>query len=156
MKTKNNNKIDFKKHITLSLCAYFLMIFSQIAFSLPLLLVKHGNVSSSFEKQSSEYIGTLPLLIIALLVSPILEEWVYRKWLWKGILLKKFKNLYLTAFISSLVFALSHLSFNFLPFVGTGLVLCWLYHKSGSIINSMIVHSLYNATLVALYLVLFK
>ncbi|WP_338063793.1 type II CAAX prenyl endopeptidase Rce1 family protein [Staphylococcus lutrae] len=38
-----------------------------------------------------------------------------------------------------------------LPLIGTGLIFCWVYHKTGKIINNIILHSSYNLTLLVMY-----
>ncbi|MBC8715062.1 CPBP family intramembrane metalloprotease [Staphylococcus pseudintermedius] len=43
-----------------------------------------------------------------------------------------------------------HFSQYTLPLIASGLIFCWLYHKTGKIVNNMIVHSSYNITLLLL------
>ena len=81
-----------------------------------------NNKSTNLSDKTNHYIDNYWLLIIALLISPIIEEKLFREYLWKKVLMKHIKNIYISALLSSMLFSLAHLSLNFLPFVGNGLV----------------------------------
>ncbi|HBC8029318.1 TPA: CPBP family intramembrane metalloprotease [Staphylococcus aureus] len=148
------NKYLFKlcSYLKIDLGAYFLLLLSQVILSMPFLFL-NGKLIRLSEK-THHYIDDYWLLAIALLISPVIEEIIFRQYLWKKLLMKRINNIYLTALLSSIIFALAHLSLNFLPFVGNGLVFCWVYHKTNSIINNIFLHFVYNLSLVSLSLLL--
>ncbi|ARJ51110.1 CPBP family intramembrane glutamic endopeptidase [Staphylococcus lutrae] len=88
--------------------------------------------------------------MICIFISPLVEKLIFRKYLW-SFLNRIFNQKRVTALFSSIVFALLHLSEYILPLIGTGLIFCWLYHKTGKIINNIILHSSYNLTLLVMY-----
>ncbi|MGK8283305.1 CPBP family intramembrane glutamic endopeptidase [Staphylococcus epidermidis] len=149
---KNEYLTKICRHLKIDLGAYFLLIVSQIILSLPIMFF--NNKSTNLSDKTNHYIDNYWLLIIALLISPIIEEKLFREYLWKKVLMKHIKNIYISALLSSMLFSLAHLSLNFLPFVGNGLVFCWVYHKTNSIINNIFLHFIYNTSLVTLALFL--
>ncbi|EGQ0379817.1 CPBP family intramembrane metalloprotease [Staphylococcus pseudintermedius] len=86
------------------------------------------------------------LMIVCISVAPVLEELLFRKYLW-SVLIKVFNEKVYSAFLSSCMFGFLHFSQYTLPLIAGGLVFCWLYHKTEKIIFNIIVHSSYNITL---------
>lgn len=88
--------------------------------------------------------------VSAAIISPIYEEIFYR-----GFLYRFFSSRYGVLsgmLISSLIFTVVHIpTFNTLPvnFV-SGLIFSWVYHKTGSIIPSILIHGIFNGIAVIL------
>lgn len=88
--------------------------------------------------------------ISAALISPVYEEIFYR-----GFLYRFFSSRYGVLsgmIISSFIFTVVHIpTFNTLPlnFV-SGLIFSWVYHKTGSIIPSILIHGIFNGIAVIL------
>lgn len=88
------------------------------------------------------------LLIFSIVVlAPVLEELVFRKWL-----IKAFRALsipfWAAATISTALWVASHLPTNILAvlvYVITGLILCLLLHKTGRLWPCIVAHAAYNA-----------
>jgi len=88
--------------------------------------------------------GLLFGLFSAVILAPIFEELVFR-----GLLLNTFKNwcgAYWAAVISSVIFSSVHY-YDIQGLFGIfifGLVMCWLYQKTHSLIPGILCHALYN------------
>ncbi|CEG21283.1 CAAX amino terminal protease self-immunity [Planococcus massiliensis] len=88
--------------------------------------------------------------VSAAIISPIYEEIFYR-----GFLYRFFSSRYGVLsgmLISSLIFTVVHIpTYNTLPvnFV-SGLIFSWVYHKTGSIIPSILIHGIFNGIAVIL------
>lgn len=88
--------------------------------------------------------GALVLLGLALVVSaPVGEELLFR-----GLGLRGMERRYgwwPAALLVSLIFASVHLNLTgFFALAGVSLVLCWLTHRTGSILPAMLTHASYN------------
>lgn len=86
----------------------------------------------------------IPIVVLSVIfVGPILEEIIFRRFLF-GFLGKKIGQIP-AAVLSSLLFCTIHLSWPFLPvYLITGLVLCWVYHKSGELLPCTLIHMAIN------------
>ena len=95
---------------------------------------------SSLEKQCV-------IILSALVVAPILEEFIFRKFLYKAL---KFNfGILLAALISSIVFALIHFTVSsFFVLLVLGLFLCYCYEKYGSLAAPVISHSFFNLLMI--------
>ncbi len=80
----------------------------------------------------------------ALLIAPILEELLFRRYIFKRLL--KNYSLITAMVVSSSLFALPHLPAyeNLIPAFIFGLVTCIIYYKTNKIIYSIIFHFSYN------------
>ncbi len=86
-------------------------------------------------------------ILIATFVSPIVEEFCFRKILYRD--LKRWIGIFGSAFVSSVLFALMHRNmFSFAILFSLGFLLCFVYEKSGSIKNPILVHSIFNFIMV--------
>ena len=68
--------------------------------------------------------------------------------------MKHIKNIYISALLSSMLFSLAHLSLNFLPFVGNGLVFVGFTTKLTQSLTIYFFNFIYNTSLVTLALFL--
>lgn len=85
----------------------------------------------------------------AVVVAPICEEIVFRAYLYGG--LKRFCGPLAAAMASSLVFAAAHASAGaLLPLALFGLLLVWMYERSGSIWAPIAAHACFNAATVVM------
>jgi membrane protease YdiL (CAAX protease family) len=83
----------------------------------------------------------MPFYVV--IIAPIVEEIVYRKIIFGG--LDKRFNFWIGAIISSAIFAIGHLSpERLLAYFITGIVLCYVYKKSNTLLTSMLIHALLN------------
>ena len=92
------------------------------------------------------------LLVLGGLVAPLKEELIFR-----GMLYPPLRQAYgrgLGIILTSLVFALLHLDFvRFIPLFLGGVMLAWLYERTGSLWPSIIAHGTWNTLMaVALWL----
>ena len=85
----------------------------------------------------------LQITILACLIAPIFEELVFRGWLLGGFL--SHLGPWKATVLSSLFFALAHGDAAHTPeFFASGMVLGWVYLRSGSLWTGIIVHSMWN------------
>lgn len=98
---------------------------------------------------SSTSWGQLLLVIItAGVLTAWLEEWLFRGFMFDA--MQKATSPLVAAVIVSLIFAIVHWDIPEIPFLFViSLSLCWLRKTSGSLFPGMIVHALFNATIVA-------
>lgn len=91
--------------------------------------------------------GGVPFLaggILALAIAPVAEEAFFRGFVFAGIA-GRF-GFWAGATVSAVAFALGHLVPGVMvPIFALGLLLAWLYHRTGSLWPSIIVHLSYNA-----------
>lgn len=86
---------------------------------------------------------------LATIVAPFMEEFVYRGFLFNA--LARYAPVWLAAIVSGVLFGLSHGSSSaFLPLAASGVVLAYVYQRSGSLTASMLTHALFNLINVAL------
>lgn len=84
-------------------------------------------------------------MISICLLGPIAEELVFRGAI-EGHLLRKWKNPKMAIFVSALIFGLFHANPAQIPFAFLiGLLLGWIYYRSGSLLLVMLVHVLNNS-----------
>lgn len=87
-------------------------------------------------------------LLTIVIFLPIMEEFVFRKVLFKDLAL--FSDPLLAAFISSLLFSLAHQDGHYLTYLLLGLVFCYIYTKTGRLRDPIIMHCLMNLTILLL------
>lgn len=102
-----------------------------------------------------EVTRSLPVLILAgvsaLVIAPVTEEFVFRGFLFNGLLRFGF---WPAALVSGFVFAAPHFdAASLIPFTLIGVVLAWLAHSSGGLRQPIVFHTAFNtASFVALLL----
>ena len=90
------------------------------------------------------------MVIIALLAA-VSEELLFRSVIQKA-LIKLFKNAHVAIIVTAVIFSAFHGDlFGFVPRIILGLMLGYMFWFSGSIIPSMLMHFVNNATIVLLY-----
>lgn len=83
----------------------------------------------------------MPFYVIV--VGPILEEIVYRKIIYK--FLEKKIGFISSSIISSLLFSAGHFSLDrLLPYFFIGIILCYIYKKTSSILSTITIHMMLN------------
>jgi membrane protease YdiL (CAAX protease family) len=86
---------------------------------------------------------------LATVAAPFMEEFLYRGFLFNALL--RYAPVWLAALVSGVLFGLSHGSSSaWIPLAASGVVLAYVYQRSGSLTASMISHSLFNLVNVAL------
>lgn len=87
--------------------------------------------------------------ILATLAAPFMEEFVFRGFLFNALL--RYLPVWGAAIVSGVIFGLVHGSPTaLLPLAGSGIVLAYVYYRSGSLSAAMLTHALFNLVNVAL------
>jgi membrane protease YdiL (CAAX protease family) len=91
--------------------------------------------------------------ITAVIVAPLCEEVVFRGYIYPT--LKKFNGIWIAALVSALIFSAAHGSLAaLLPLFIFGVVLVFLYERTGSIWAPIGAHFLFNAATVTVQLLM--
>lgn len=81
--------------------------------------------------------------VYAVIIAPIAEEIVYRKIIFS--FLSKYMNFWVASGISSIIYALGHFNLNrFIGYFITGMIFCYFYKKSQSILPTIAAHCSIN------------
>lgn len=133
--------------IAWSIGGIFLALFAQ-TFAANLERMIGIEMGSENTQQIIQLIKASPLIVIvSSVIGPILEEIVFRKILF-GSLYKKF-NFLLSAFISSIIFALAHFEFeHILLYSAMGFTFAYLYVKTKRILVPIFAHVAMNSLVV--------
>ncbi len=92
----------------------------------------------------------IPIFLLVVLVGPFSEEVLFRGFIYPGVS-NSFGPLR-AALVTSALFALAHQQLGvIIPIFVTGLMLAWLYHRSGSIWPSFVAHGAQNALALAVF-----
>ena len=88
--------------------------------------------------------------IFAAIIAPVAEETIFRVFIFNAGL--RYGGLWVGAIVSGTLFGAVHGDvYAFLPLALGGVLLCWLYYRSGCAFTSMISHGLFNTvTLLAI------
>jgi membrane protease YdiL (CAAX protease family) len=129
-------------------------------FSVSLLsqyLLKNPGISSNpiFDLllQGSPPAGTIYIILAVCLVAPFFEEVMFRAFLYSA--LKSRWGTGKATAASAFLFALVHgETAILLPVFTLGLILAWLYERSGSLWPSVVCHALWNSTTIAFTLLI--
>jgi len=93
------------------------------------------------------------ILLFAGLLGPIIEEVFFRLFL-LGIF-KNYFSVFISIFLTAVIFALLHLSIvGFLPIFTLGLLLAFVYQKTKNILYPIVIHALHNGILLCVALML--
>ncbi|UUZ51206.1 CPBP family intramembrane metalloprotease [Massilia sp. B-10] len=95
--------------------------------------------------------GSVGAIVITTLLAPVLEEMLFR-----GIILRSFLLQYpkwLSILGSALIFGAAHMNlYQFTAAFMLGMCLGWLYQRSRSLVPCIVLHAVYNATLLGMSL----
>ena len=102
--------------------------------------------------QAQDRVALVIFFLTACIVAPIFEEIIFRGFLLSS--LTRYMPVWGAIFLSSLIFALAHLSLSeVLPLTMLALVLAIVYTRSRNLLSSILLHSLYNSgTLLSLFI----
>ncbi|WP_125605683.1 CPBP family intramembrane glutamic endopeptidase [Lapidilactobacillus bayanensis] len=133
-----------------------LMYATEIAASLIIILLFGQPTASQNTQMILTIVRRAPLFIVyGVVLAPIMEELVFRKTIY-GVG-RQLINPTGAMVISALLFGLAHNDNQYLlVYSSLGLMLCWLYKRTGSIRINMIAHGLFNGITMALALLAFK
>jgi membrane protease YdiL (CAAX protease family) len=88
-------------------------------------------------------VGIVLFVLLAVIIAPLFEEIFFR-----GFLFRAFASSWgwvAGAAVSSAVFGIAHLQLDvFLPLFALGLMLAWVYQRTGSLWTSISLHALFN------------
>jgi len=89
------------------------------------------------------------IIVLAVAVAPLVEETFFRGFVFQG--LRRRLGLWGAAAAASALFALAHVDpIAYAPIFCIGMVLAWLFARTGSLVSSMLVHAAYNGVVVGL------
>ncbi|MDD5429040.1 MAG: type II CAAX endopeptidase family protein [Candidatus Omnitrophica bacterium] len=87
--------------------------------------------------------------IFAAIAGPIVEELFFRGFLYGAV--KKYTGIFWATMITAALFAALHAhAVGFLPIMALGILLAYLYEKTGTLVSSMTVHVMHNFSMVLL------
>ena len=137
-------KFDLKKGLLLALIITVIGIGISIGYETLLQALGWSTSSDIYMPFNANGIGIAFFAIIAVVVAPLAEETFFRGFTFQGI--KKRYGYGWGLFLSALLFSLAHMSpSGLVPIFILGLMLAWLYNKTGSIWPCIIVHCVYNS-----------
>jgi uncharacterized protein len=81
---------------------------------------------------------------LAVIIAPIAEEFAFRVFIFNAV--RRYTGFWVAAFISGVCFGLAHTDiYAFVPLILGGMILCWVYARTGNAWMSMITHGVFNA-----------
>ncbi len=91
-------------------------------------------------------------MLTAAIAAPLFEEYLFRGFLFPS--LTRYFSVWQSIGLSGVIFAVAHLSVSeILPLAVLGSILAYIYYRTGNLLASMLVHSLWNGgSLLTLYL----
>jgi membrane protease YdiL (CAAX protease family) len=88
--------------------------------------------------------GVVLFVVLAVVMAPVFEEIFFRGFLFRG-----FAGAWgwgVGAVVSAAIFGLAHLQLDvFVPLFTLGLLLAWVYKRTGSLWTNISLHALFNA-----------
>jgi len=134
---KNNKTIN----IYLAFLIFLLSISLQFGLTYPTYLFIKNMLNKPFNLSSPNFF----ILISSLIISPILEELLFRKIIFNNLL--QYKSYYYSLIFSSLTFCLLHPNIsNLIPVFILSLITGWIYFKTNNIFYSVIFHFGFNSS----------
>jgi uncharacterized protein len=102
--------------------------------------------------ENNDNLVFLLFLLTAAVAAPVFEEYLFRGFLFPS--LTRYFSVWQSIGLSGLMFAVAHLSVSeVLPLAVLGSILAYIYYRTGNLLASMLVHSLWNGgSLLTLYL----
>jgi membrane protease YdiL (CAAX protease family) len=111
-----------------------------------------SNPILSLALQSQDKVALVIFFLTASVAAPIFEELIFRGFLLPS--LTRYLSVWGSILISSLIFAIAHLSISeVLPLTTLGIILGFIYTRSRNLFSPMILHSFWNSgTLLSLFI----
>jgi uncharacterized protein len=102
--------------------------------------------------ENNDSLAFLIFMLTAAVAAPLFEEYLFRGFLFPS--LTRYFSVWQSIGLSGLIFAVAHLSVSeILPLAVLGSILAYIYYRTGNLLASMLVHSLWNGgSLLTLYL----
>lgn len=87
--------------------------------------------------------------VFAAILGPVVEELFFRSFMYSAF--KKYIGIFWAMMLTSALFAALHThAVGFLPIMALGLLLAYLYEKTGTLVSSITVHAMHNLSMVLL------
>ncbi|WP_368270601.1 lysostaphin resistance A-like protein [Ligilactobacillus salivarius] len=87
-------------------------------------------------------------ILVPGITAPVMEELIFRKVLFGNF--SRFIPFLPAALVSSLLFSLAHMDGHFLIYASIGLLFCYIYYRTGTIITSILSHIFLNLFIILL------
>ncbi len=102
--------------------------------------------------ENNDSLAFILFIITAAIAAPLFEEYLFRGFLFPS--LTRYFSVWQSIGLSGLIFAVAHLSVSeVLPLAVLGSILAYIYYRTGNLLASMLVHSLWNGgSLLTLYM----
>lgn len=134
------------KNVIIGFLLYYLAsaIFLQLQLSYDIQIPGYGEQESHIPIFGESLDGMILGGIIIVFIAPIVEELFFRGYLYQ--IMRKYVHIGWASVLSASIFALFHLEFQvFIPIFILGLVLNWLFQRSGSLWTPIAFHMVNNA-----------
>jgi membrane protease YdiL (CAAX protease family) len=90
-------------------------------------------------------------IVLAVFIAPVVEETIFRGFVFNAVL--RYAPVGIAAVVSGVIFGLAHFDATaFFPLACGGIVLAFVYYRTGSLVSSMLTHGTFNAVNVVLVL----
>lgn len=153
--TLSKNKDDYGLIISLGLIAIVGSFFLQSILAMIEIFVFNMPMGSENTQNITAIIKSSPFFMIAVTIGgPIMEEYVFRFSLINFFNQKL--NIWISAVISSFLFAAMHADGHYLIYGGLGFLFFLIYKKTGSILTPIIAHAGMNTLVIVLQLLFVK
>ncbi|MEG0732639.1 MAG: type II CAAX endopeptidase family protein [Vagococcus sp.] len=153
--TLSNHSETTQKVILVGISGIFVSWFLQAILALIEIQLLNQPMGSQNTQEITNLIKSAPFFILAVTIAgPIMEEFVFRFSLIN--FLNQKLNIWLSAIISSLIFAILHGDGHYLVYTGLGFFFFLLYRKTGSLLTSIITHAGMNTLVIVAQLFFIK
>jgi uncharacterized protein len=111
-----------------------------------------SNPILSIVLENKDNLAFFLFFLTAAVAAPVFEEYLFRGFLFPS--LTRYMSVWQSIFLSGLIFAVAHLSVSeIIPLAVLGSILSYVYYRTGNLLASMLIHSLWNGgSLLTLYL----
>lgn len=148
----DEKKVNLKKNgiSYFKLITHFIPIIYLISLTSKLLLFEYEEQKLVTDLKNSADLD-IKLVISIILIAPIIEEIVFRSFIYR--LIKRYTNILLSSLLTALLFGLIHdniLAFTILFMLS--IFLTYMYEKYGNLIYSILTHMFFN-TLMLIFII---
>ena len=148
----NNNPYKFTAIVSSSIAAVsavVMTIVTRYTSLAPSVSSNLNTVTETLRTPTEDAILAVSTLVTVMFLAPIIEEILFRKWLWKAT--SFFMNTFASAIVTTLIFAAAHVDpFHVVGVLPISIFLGILRYKTGSIKLPIIAHVVNNITAVFL------